>query len=107
MKLSECNANQKKAFLNIKNAAGWFIGGLENTLLDYSESDEEYIRAKETLEDHDYLVSEVYNMAITEVCHEGACFFGKESERYLNDIRFCGKDWLMERCDARVKKLGY
>ena len=26
---------------------------------------------------------------------------------YLKDIRFCGKEWLMARCEARIKKAGY
>lgn len=107
MKVSEMNARQRKAFYNIKHAANWLLGGLENTLLDYPEDSEEYQRAKQTLEDHEYLVDELYEMATTEVCGDGCCMFGKAAESYLKDIRFCGKEWLMERVEARLKKEGY
>lgn len=107
MKLSECNARQKKAFINIKNAANWIIGGLENTMLDYLPSDEDYKNAQARLSDHEGLVAEIYDAAITEIYGDGFMGFGKEVEKYLKDIRFCGKDWLMARCEARVKKCGY
>ena len=81
MKVSEMNARQKKAFYNIKYAAYWHIGGLENTLMDNAED------------------SEIYQ--------EGACCFNSAAASYLKDIRFCGKAWLMERVEARVRKEGY
>ena len=34
MKYADCNARQKKAFKNIYHACNWFLGGLENTMLD-------------------------------------------------------------------------
>lgn len=34
-------------------------------------------------------------------------FFGTAAESCLKDIRFCGKEWLMERCEKRVAKPGY
>ncbi len=107
MKYSEMDARQKKAFINIKNAANWIIGGLENEMLDNRPDTEEYKAAKNTLSDHDGLVEEIYIEAINTVYMEDGCFFGKGAERILKDIRFCGKEWLMERCDKRVKKLGY
>ena len=42
MKVSEMNARQKKAFYNIKYAAYWHIGGLENALMDNAEDSDEY-----------------------------------------------------------------
>ena len=44
MKFSEMNAREKKAFLNIKHAANDLLGGLENTLQDYTEDEDEYKR---------------------------------------------------------------
>ena len=41
MKISEMNAQQKKAFYNIRNAADYLIGGLENTMEDYPEDSED------------------------------------------------------------------
>ena len=67
MKVSEMNARQKKAFYNIKYAAYWRIGGLENTLMDNAEDSDEYRAAKAELADHDGLVATIYEMATTEV----------------------------------------
>lgn len=107
MKYAEMNARQQKAFRNVLHAGNDLIGGLENTLADYSEGTEEYKRAKEALADHDGLVEDLYNMATTAIYDDGLCIFNKQAESYLKDIRFCGKEWLMERCDRRIKKLGY
>lgn len=107
MKYSECNERQKKAFRNIKFAADWIIGGLENTLLDEPEDSEEYKSAKAQLDDHEALVDEIYNAAITDIYEEGSVAFGGNAERTLRDIRFCGKEWLMERVEARVRKCGH
>lgn len=107
MKYAEMNEKQKKAFRNIYHAANWLVGGLENTLLDYEEDSSEYKSAYERLHNHDGLVDELYDMATTDIYEDGGCFFGKQAERFLKDIRFCGKDWLMERCDKRITKLGY
>ncbi len=107
MKISEMNAQQKKAFYNIRNAADYLIGGLENTMMDYPEDSEEYREAKATLEDHAFLVNQIYDLALTEIFTEGANIFGGAAEAYLKDIRFCGKDWLMERVEKQVTKAGY
>ena len=107
MKYAECNARQKKAYANIYHACNWLIGGLENTMLDNEEGSPEYESAKAKLADHEALVNELYDMATTDIYDDGSCCFGKAAESYLKDIRFCGKDWLLERCEKRVKKSGY
>lgn len=107
MRLADCNARQKKAYTNIFHAANWLIGGLENAVSDNPEGSPEHESAKAQLADHEGLVNQVYDAAITDVYAEGACFFGNGAASFLKDIRFCGKDWLMERCEARVKKCGY
>ena len=107
MKLAECNARQKKAFRNIYHASSWLLGGLENTMLDNPEGSQEYESAKALLADHAALVEELYRMATTEVYDEGSCSFSKSAASFLKDIRFCGRAWLMERCEARIKKAGY
>ena len=107
MKVSEMNARQKKAFYNIKYAAYWHIGGLENALMDNAEDSDEYRAAKAEFADHDGLVATIYEMATTEIYQEGACCFNSTAASYLKDIRFCGKAWLMERVEARVRKEGY
>ena len=107
MKYSECDARQKKAFMNIKYAANWLLGDLENILQDHAEGSPEYESALARLNDHDGLVQELYSMATTEVYDEGSCFFGAGAVSALKDIRFCGKEWLMARCEARITKEGY
>ena len=107
MKYSECNARQKKAYANIYHACNWLVGGLENTMLDNLPDSEEYKNAKATLGDHDGLVNELYEMAISEIYADGMMQFGANAKSFLKDVRFCGKDWLMERCEARIKKAGY
>ena len=107
MKVAEMNARQKKAFYNIYYAANWMIGGLENTLADNDPDSEEYKSAAAALADHEGLVAELYRAATTELYSEGSCSFSKDAEKALKDIRFCGKDFLMARCEARIKKMGY
>lgn len=108
MKVSEMDARQKKAFFNIKWAANDLLGGLENEMLDHPEGSEDYERAKATLSDHDGLVKELYSMATSAIYREGYCCFNKTAVRMeLRDINFCGKDWLMERCEKRICKEGY
>lgn len=107
MKVSEMNARQKRAFYNIYWAANDLIGGLENTLLDYPEDSDEYKSAYALLHDHDRLVKALYENATTAVYSEGFCGFGKQYQMEIRDINFCGKDWLMERCEKRITKEGY
>lgn len=107
MKVADMNERQKKAFYNIKHAANDLLGGLENTMLDNSKDSEEYKSAERLLNDHDALVKELYSMATTAVYDEGFCGFGKEAQMIIRDINFCGKDWLMERCEKRITKEGY
>lgn len=107
MKVSEMNARQKKAFYNIKYAAHDLLGGLENIMLDYPESSEEYKRAKALLNNHNALVAELYYNATSAVYDDGAVWFGEYAKKFIRDINFCGKEWLMERCDRRITKEGY
>ncbi len=107
MKFSDMDARQQKAFRNIKYAADDLLGGLENTLLDYDEQDQEYIDAEKLLSNHSELVNQLYKKATTELYGPGFCGFGKEAQMIIRDINFCGKVWLMERCEKRITKEGY
>ena len=108
MKVSEMNQREKKAFYNIKHAANDLLGGLENTLLDYGQDEDEYKRAKALLGDHEALVKELYEIATTAIYGNGYCCFNPATvQKELRDINFCGKAWLMERCDKRITKEGY
>ena len=107
MKYADCNERQKKAFRNVLHASNHLIGGLENALMDNDPESEEYKSAKAMLEDHDALVKELYSMATTAYYDEGFCGFSKSYEMYIRDINFCGKAWIMERCEMRITKCGY
>lgn len=107
IKYSELNARQKKAFKNIKWAANDLLGGLENTLLDNSKDSEEYISADNLLKDHNKLVKELYDSSISCYYDVGVCCFNSWAEAYLRDIRFCGKEFLMQLCEERITKEGY
>ena len=108
MKFNEMNAREKKAFLNIKHAANDLLGGLENTLQDYAEDEDEYKNAKAQLEDHKGLVEQLYHMATTAIYDDGYCCFNPATvKKELRDINFCGKEWLMERCERMITREGY
>ena len=107
MKVSEMNERQKRAFHNIYWAAQHLLGGLENTMLDYSKDDEEYKSAEALLKNHKELVNRLYEMATTAIYDEGFCGFGRQHQMAIRDINFCGKEWLMERCEKRITKEGY
>ena len=107
MKMSEMTARQKKAFINIYHASNHLLGGLENTISDNSPGTPEHENAKAMLADHDALVRELYSMATTAVYAEGLCGFGLGYQLFIREINFCGKEWLMERCEKRITKEGY
>lgn len=100
MKFNEMNKRQQKAFVNIAHAANFLVGGLEN---DAMNGDEKSI---ELLENHEWLVNELYRMSTTSLYGNGyVCFDEKTVQKELRDINFCGKEWLMERCEKRISKL--
>lgn len=89
---------------NIHHAANEYIGGLENTLYDYNETDEEYINAKATLADHNGLVDMIYSMAVA--CEFDAGYSGPASNN-VKAIKFLGSDCLFCLVEEEVKKQGY
>lgn len=108
MKVSEMNARQKKAFYNIKYAARDLLGSLENVLNDYSENSEVYKRAKALLDNHNALVDELYYNSTRAVYYsDGVVWFSSYAKKFIRDINFCGKTWLMECCETVITKSGY
>ena len=108
MKVAEMNQRQRKAFYNIKWAANDLLGGLENAMMDNEPGSDEYEEAKKALADHEELVKTLYSMATTAIYGEGYCCFNPRTVKMeLRDINFCGKEWLMERCEKRITKGGY
>lgn len=108
MKLSEMNARQRKAALNVYHAINWIVGGLENTLQDNPEESEEYKHAQSILNDHQALVDMIYDEATSKIYGDGFCCFNPSTVRHeLRDINFCGKEFIMERIEKRLTKEGY
>ena len=98
----------QKAYENIKYAAYDIIGGLENTMMDYIEEDEEYQEAEKLLSDHKTLVQQVYEAATTCIYGPGYCSWNKKKvEQEIRPINLLGKEKLMHMCDERVTEEGY
>lgn len=107
MNYKEMNEREQKAFKNIKYATYEILGGLENTMQDNPEDSREYINAMNTLSDYDTLVNMIYCEATTSYYRPGFIGFGEQYERFLKDLRFCGKDWLIECVKDRLAREGY
>lgn len=88
--------NRQKAIARMaKDIAGDWIGGLENTLLDFEEDSEEYKNAKHDLElGHEYwkkaIVSEV-----------------KDAREAQKQLKFVGNKFLEDYVDRLLTKWGY
>lgn len=97
MKLSEMNAHQRIAFQLVCYAMSEWIGGLENTMTDYLEDDEEHIMAKKTLaRGHQALEDDIYQMVM------------EDSNRgNLKHLRFAGEKFIREIISRRLTKWGY
>lgn len=101
MKYSECNAREQKAWKNIKYAASWHIFGLLNGCLDGSEYYEDFMAELENL---DALINTVYHESLNTIYTESGCYFGEAAQLMLNDIRFCGREFLMKVVTHYCKK---
>lgn len=93
MKISELNGHQARALRMVKEIYNDIIGGWENTLLDYSEDEDEYQRAYKALHNPEGLVETIYYDVV----------------RGMSDteIRFAGKEWIKERIARKLLKDGY
>ena len=95
---------EKLARRNIQNCINFELGGYENTLLDYSEDTEEYIKAKNFLADHEAIVDYIYDCAVSDFYVEGGVF---SDTRLISQIKFLGKEKLIEMVDELGSKEGY
>lgn len=96
MKLSELGQDKAKAMKIIIRHYNDYVGGFENTLLDYDEESEEYIAAKNALNNPKEAVERIYNDIME-----------TDGATYAKEIRFCGTEWIKERIARRLKKEGY
>lgn len=104
MKFSEMNAKQKKATMNIKYAASDIIFGLMNGCFDNEEDSQQYKDYYNELTDTNGLINTVYYEGTTNIYGDCYCSFGKDAQKAIKDIRFCGKDFLMMIVKHYVKK---
>lgn len=96
IKFNECDQRQKKAFNNFKWAAIDYIFGLQNGCFDSEKGSTEYQDYYSELQDLPSLIDTVYREAISSIYNEGFSGGGKAAETFLKDIRFCGKEFLMQ-----------
>jgi len=89
MKASEMTPRQRKALYAVREAAS-NIAAFENTLLDNKPESPEYKNAKAYLMDGERIKQDIYEEAV-----------GSIGER---EIRFLGKDWIMERVEKQMIK---
>ena len=98
MKICEMNKHQRIMYLLMDEVMCEIIGGLENTIQDYTSDTEEYKNAEEFLNlGHDKLADYFY----AEVMNR--C----KSDSYLSHARFAGSAFLKERIERRLMKWGY
>lgn len=82
------NLKQKKAIHNIRccsNDQWQFVNGY------YDTGEEQY---RQIMTDAKGLFETIYSESLENVYDEGCCHFGASAKAYINDIRFCGKEFL-------------
>ncbi len=95
---------KREILANMYYAGCSLIGGLENTLSDYDEEDEEYINAQEQLSNHDMLVGDIEAMCMTGYY---GCGIEGPQQPYQKHYTFAGKAYIHECAEAVVKFMGY
>lgn len=95
---------QKDILTNMYFAACSLIGGLENVMEDYPEDSEDYISAKESLEEHEVLVDEIHAMCL--MGFYGAGFEGCQ-QAYQKNYNFAGTEFIKNCAEEVVKAMGY
>lgn len=93
MKFAECNENQKRVWRMVQEETNNYIGGLENTMMDYEEGDEEYQKAKAELQNFEGIKKYIRSMV-----------FGSREWRKIDNLHFVTTEWVEERIDRRVRK---
>lgn len=98
MKISEMNAHERAIYFIMDELTREYIGGNENTLLDFEEDTEEYKHAYEFLhQGHESLAEFFYNMVMNEC----------RGTTNASHARFAGGAFLRERIEKRLTKWGY
>lgn len=102
----DMNEREKKAYINMQYAMLDFTGLWENTLLDEPKDSEEYEEAYRNLHDMEILKESIYDYGTNNYYLQDR--FGGyvtiRDERAIKDIRFCGKEFLMDCIDDILDK---
>jgi hypothetical protein len=95
---------EREILTNMYFAACSWIGGLENCLYDYEETDDEYINAQDQLDNHDGLVGDVKAM-----CLSGFYGCGLEGPRRAYQIHYhlAGNEFIDRCAEAVVTAMGH
>jgi hypothetical protein len=89
------NTREREIDRLIQEAVSEWIGGLENTLMDFPEDSEDYKQAKKLL-NHDSLFDIIYRDIMEE-----------SRSNKASHIRFAGKEFIADRIEKALKKDGY
>lgn len=89
--------HERVAYKLMKREYNDYIGGLENTLLDYDPDEGEYIAAKSDLADGEALLETVYNFTM----HEA------EYLKFAKHIKFAGTEFIKNEIRKLLIKDGY
>ena len=95
---------QREILANMYYAACSWIGGLENTLQDYDEEDEEYIEAQDELSDREILIGNVEAMCLTGYY---GCGIEGPQRPYQKHYTFAGNAFIHQCAEAVVSSMGY
>lgn len=93
MKLVDCNNNQKHAWAQVIEATNYITGGYENDLADGHI---------DCIPSRECLIEEIYDHVMSCTTYEG-CVLGAP----IKEIRFVGKDFIIEQIKERLIKEGY
>lgn len=93
MKYANCNENQKRIWRAVVEETNTYIGGLENTMMDFGEDEPEYQEAEAELKNYQAILNYVRGEV-----------FGSTEWRKQENLHFVTKAWVEERIERRVKK---
>ena len=86
--LKTLNAKQKKAVQNIRACADYQWMYVNDWYDNESEESKQFLLSPEKV------FETVYKDSLQDVYFEGGMEFGTAAEKYLKDVRFCGKEFL-------------
>lgn len=98
MKIADMNERQYRVFVEVKELCCDVVGGFANTLMDYPKDSVEYKEADEFLhQPREQLVDVLYQTLVQESLNSS----------FNKDLKFVGKQFIIERIEKRLNKLDY